>query len=103
GGDGVAVGADQDVVVAAHAEFAARQGAPGLVADPGRHAVGVLPAPACGVARRIVDLVDALHPGAGAGGGGHLARRPAVRALVGEEALGLVAPFLAPGAHHHGL
>src|SRR6056297_4269192 len=43
--DGVPVGADQDVVVVAHAEFAARQRAPGLGALPER------------IARRV-------HPGA---------------------------------------
>src|SRR5688500_1776226 len=42
--DGVAVGAHEDIVVLAHAELAARQGTPGVVADPGRHALGVLPA-----------------------------------------------------------
>jgi hypothetical protein len=51
GTDGVAVGADQHLVVVAHAPLAPRQRTPGVAAQPSRETRRVLPAARAGVAR----------------------------------------------------
>src|SRR5262249_33512088 len=85
-----------------HAELAARQRAPGIVGEPGREAVAVLPATARRIARRIVHLQHALYPCAAPRLGGQWAAAPRIRAVVDEQRLGLVAPFLPPLPHDEG-
>src|SRR5690606_28852474 len=82
GHDGVAVLHVERVVVVALGVFAPRQRAPGAVGGPGGHPVAVVPAAGTAVARRVVDLVDALRPGPRGDFGRDVAHLPG---LVGGE------------------
>ncbi len=103
GADGVAVGADQGVVVLAHAPLAPWQWPPGLATQPGREAGVVLPAPQARVAGRLVHLVNRLQPGAAPLFQAEHAPAPTIAAQVLDDRAWLIRPVLTPVLDHHRL
>src|SRR5262245_6698929 len=92
--DRVTVRANEDVVVLAYRELAPWERTPGRRALPGRDVAEVQPAAVRRVARRVVDLVDGLRPGALRLRGREVLRLPRVPAAIGKERPRLVAPVL---------
>ena len=99
----MAVGAGEDLVVVAHAEFPPGQGAPGGVALPGGEAAGVDPTADGFIAWGVVYLEHRLGPAAVDRFFWKFPPLPGVVADIGVDHAILVAPVLPPVFHHHWL